>query len=474
MDDWTNKKLKEWDLPVNIIDRFKEEEIDKESLLNLTQEMLKELIPKIGLRAKIYNNILLEKQTKQQIPEVGTDMKNITSGSNNNNININEIQTFEIVDDVDENIIIYNNDNNIPMNQLTDKIIKSKEQNDVYKILIKYEEGNTILKYFEQHQILSSTLKNKMTYLIISHCLKESLTKKISTFTLAQLSESITQLFPSESKESYYIPYKKEGNKVTPNRGKLWDKYCNMRKVIRKITSVTTVTSTETNLISNIPQISSTVENENIEDDLLWLKNNINPWDTVITKWKCTFSYRYNNLIKNVNDYHTLMNEIKNPSIPGNDTIATLKLFVELFNPVNVCCKRTINNITKKNWRPSKLEIKQGFIHYINDISQLREIDDAKWAKNKLLKLTVQPYMVFVGPELGTQDRLEVSSFYVVINQNFFKLESALKAVDICFKSFFMLHLNYPTESEQIWQFIQQFFFKINTKFDKNYQFISN
>jgi len=32
--------------------------------------MLRELIPKIGLRANIYNKILLEKQAKQQIPEV--------------------------------------------------------------------------------------------------------------------------------------------------------------------------------------------------------------------------------------------------------------------------------------------------------------------------------------------------------------------------------------------------------------------
>jgi len=59
-------------------------------------------------------------------------------------------------------------------------------------------------------------------------------------------------LFPSESKETYYIPYKKEGKKVTPNRGKLWDKYCNMRKVIRQITPIN---STEINLISNLQQI---------------------------------------------------------------------------------------------------------------------------------------------------------------------------------------------------------------------------
>ncbi|KAE9528518.1 hypothetical protein AGLY_012089 [Aphis glycines] len=353
----------EWNLPENIIDNFREEEIDKESLLNLTQEMLRELIPKIGLRANIYNKISLEKQAKQQILEVGIDMENIASGSSNTNININEIQKFDIID-VDKNEIVYNNDN-VPLTEYTVNIIKSKEQNDVYNILIK-----------------------------------------------------------------------KEGNKVTPNRGKLWDNYCNMRKVIRQITQVT---STETNLTSNIQQIPANVENENIEDNLLWLKNNVSPWDTVVEKWKCTFSQRYNNLLKNVDEKKTYFDELDfNELFPNkefmyltsNDTTATLKIFVEFFNPVNMSCKHTIDNLTKKNWRPSKLEIRQGFIHYINDISQLHEIDDAKWTKNKLLKLTVQPYMVFVGPELRTQDRLEVSSFYVVINYNFFKLESALKACE--------------------------------------------
>jgi len=95
------------------------------------------------------------------------------------------------------------------------------------------------------------------------------------------------------------------------------------------------------------------------------------------------------------------------------------------------------------------------------DVSQLREVDDAKWEKNKSIKQTVQPYIVFVGPGLSFQDGLEVSLFYVVINHNFFKLESALKAVDVCFKSFFALHLDYPTESGQIWQFIQQYFLKL-------------
>lgn len=51
-------------------------------------------------------------------------MENIASGSSNTNININEIQTFEIID-VDQNEIVYNNDN-VPLKEYTDNIIKSK------------------------------------------------------------------------------------------------------------------------------------------------------------------------------------------------------------------------------------------------------------------------------------------------------------------------------------------------------------
>jgi len=52
-----------------------------------------------------------------------------------------------------------------------------------------------------------------------------------------------------------------------------------------------------------------------------------------------------------------------NETVYGNDITMTLKLFVELFNPVNVCCKRAIDNTIKKNWRPSKLMKNEVFIN---------------------------------------------------------------------------------------------------------------
>lgn len=48
----------------------------------------------------------------------------------------------------------------------------------------------------------------------------------------------------------------------------------------------------------------------------------------------------------------------------GIDTVAVLKVFVELFKPINVSKRTHIGS--KKNFiRPSKLEIQQSLIYYV-------------------------------------------------------------------------------------------------------------
>jgi hypothetical protein len=65
----------------------------------------------------------------------------------------------------------------------------------------------------------------------------------------------------------------------------------------------------------------------------------------------------------------------------------------------------------------------------------------------------VQPYVVIVGnQELNSNDSI---GYYTVINDIYYKLETPIKALDICFKSFHTLNLHYPQEAEQIWWFIQ-------------------
>jgi len=101
-------------------------------------------------------------------------------------------------------------------------------------ILNSYHDGQMLLKTYESSNKLNGLLRNKLTHIMITHFLKSNKEKKIPTEKLSALSQEICFLFPQENKDIYYIPYKKEGNIGSPARGKLWDKYNNLRKEIRK------------------------------------------------------------------------------------------------------------------------------------------------------------------------------------------------------------------------------------------------
>jgi len=63
--------------------------------------------------------------------------------------------------------------------------------------------------------------------------------------------------------------------------------------------------------------------------------------------------------------------------------------------------------------------------------------------------LTVQPYILIVGSifeEINSEEKIQS---FLIINNNNYKLETPLKAVDTCFKSFFTLNYNINTQSKE-------------------------
>lgn len=121
-------------------------------------------------------------------------------------------------------------------------------------ILNNYHEGNTILNSYEINNKLDGLLRNKLCHIIITHIFKNN-DKKITKEKFISLSKEICELFPSEKQATYYIPYKKEANLVSSAKGKLWDKYNNLRKEIRK---------TNPKLNQNISSLATYVPNEGI------------------------------------------------------------------------------------------------------------------------------------------------------------------------------------------------------------------
>lgn len=75
--------------------------------------------------------------------------------------------------------------------------------------------------------------------------------------------------------------------------------------------------------------------------------------------------------------------------------------------------------------------------------------------------MTTQPYIIVVGPSLKN-----IQNSYVCIDDVLYTTSSTVEAVDVCFKAFHVLQLNYPAASEHLWIIIQKCIYKFTTKWD--------
>lgn len=68
---------------------------------------------------------------------------------------------------------------------------------------------------------------------------------------------------------------------------------------------------------------------------------------------------------------------------------------------------------------------------------------------------SLQPYIIICGPLRCVQ------SSYIIIDKAMHQCESPLIAVDLCFKIFYSLHVDYSVGCPQIWSFFHISFYEI-------------
>lgn len=72
--------------------------------------------------------------------------------------------------------------------------------------------------------------------------------------------------------------------------------------------------------------------------------------------------------------------------------------------------------------------------------------------------------MLAVGPFIN------LTSFYVLVNDVKYTLTSLPNAVDLCFQAFFALDAKYPVDCERVWYFLQQHVYRITSeKYSRNF-----
>lgn len=94
----------------------------------------------------------------------------------------------------------------------------------------------------------------------------------------------------------------------------------------------------------------------------------------------------------------------------------------------------------------------------MSDLDQ--SISDRREVLNKK-KQTFQPTPIFVG------EKTNFFGYYVLLNHQLFKVNSAVEAVELAFHLFYALDAEYPLDSRLIWQFIQYSIYDIKLPSDK-------
>ncbi|XP_025412593.1 uncharacterized protein LOC112685046 [Sipha flava] len=114
-----------------------------------------------------------------------------------------------------------------------------------------------------------------------------------------------------------------------------------------------------------------------------------------------------------------------------------------------------------KYWKPSLLESSSAFTYFCTNLIGLQEDIDKRRLKYSQYGATIQPYIIFVGKDFSSID-----SCYIRVKLWCF--DCPLKALEICFRSYFVFNCAYPVENYDSCLIIQQYLFKLFTKYDKS------
>lgn len=74
-------------------------------------------------------------------------------------------------------------------------------------------------------------------------------------------------------------------------------------------------------------------------------------------------------------------------------------------------------------------------------------------------RMPIQPFLMVVGKHLKN-----INKIFVYFDEVKFEFNSVVRAVDVCFKIYHVLNLEYPKPSTTFWTFIENFFYKFKAK----------
>ncbi|CAG9772730.1 unnamed protein product [Ceutorhynchus assimilis] len=354
-------------------------------------------------------------------------------------------------------------------------------------------------KYLQEKKMPNAPIKNETSLIETA---STASTDTIDTFESTESFNSIPIVFKMPADAPLPSPKKSKIIKVDfidsafsegGPKGKLWHRYHNIRKAIKLADShrITENKENEDQYENPFETIGTRDETSKLLD---FLKVAIEPFVKVLEAWEATFKmrrslYAKKSILDVFRDFpclrldsgiqlleidfnlrygdridviystfpkvrNAILDEAKERKIkldthyedPNLNAIISL---VYLFPPITLKKSRKGGN-----WRPTRSEILDSFFMLVDNFDEFQERISMRRAKLSQHNLTMQPFAVVIGG----------SNFFIQIEDQSFKVDSALRTLELTFKMFYALDLGYPCESEHIWLLIEEILFNMKPK----------
>ncbi|XP_045460500.1 uncharacterized protein LOC123670948 [Harmonia axyridis] len=502
---------------MHLKESLEENGIDSIDLITqlVQDKSFEETVPRLGDRLKIKRKLSLSQKTCYDEVTDQISTKKIIIDVPDIHATPSEVQSLRSTSSIDLDFtstpIVFN----ITPTPVLSSIIIGDNTFHLEQLLQNSLMGRAIIELYRTNGQLSTTCQSYLVELIVQHLINIQPFRRLTNEDFRRLSKHIVELFPGELHQVYFTsPIKKRNSKDNKSgvaRGKLVDKYRNRLTFLRK-SGIISAKYTDKEEINTPEPNERNLEDDDFEEDLVWLIHNREPWGEVINKWSQTFEYR-KQLIRQDIEFQEILQKfpiIKNPlgyTLIDIDFKRTFqpqyqlifKKFEPIFHKLLELKKKNLNhgdllivdliqsekiNVESRHYYmltllasllPQKSYGKKGNIWHpritdsvkgvIVHIKIPAEIEDTINSKRKFLSkynLPLLPFVIIQGPSIS-----EIENVYVVYNDIIYRCDGVLKAIDICFQIIHIFNLRYPYESENIWMFIQIGMYNLNTPYDK-------
>ena len=340
----------------HLIEHFREQKMDREVLLSINNEELKELVPQVGCRIKLKNYIAAAKtgpctisnhdsmQEKSIVHETMDELGTVTILHDNDfgickeleiNVSAPSVTSYsslcagsKVEHHVGSSKNQDNNDDIASLPEETDVSFTSTVSVDLSDGDGKTESDRDIcnpmkkLKCTPQFflgdktvlEFINSSCKTRAIYqeYQLNNCLKRGDRARLVAAIidgvlerhcavkrefLEELANCIIEVFPTEEKSAYFIYDRKV---CKDPRGKLVYRYFN--EVKRRKSSLASKKSA-----SCLPITNTDLEDENSNQKYIWLKYSVSPWSQVVQYWVETYAIQKSDLESNEPHIHKLI-----------------------------------------------------------------------------------------------------------------------------------------------------------------------